>query len=119
MNLNHVDLHVSDVDAARQFFERHFGLRCVYQRAGQIALLHDEAGLELGVSNLRHSPPSPYPADFHVGFVLDGAAGVREAYERLKADGVRIKIDLREGGPNLFFMCEGPDGIPVEVRAPL
>jgi catechol 2,3-dioxygenase-like lactoylglutathione lyase family enzyme len=31
MRLNHLDLWVSDVDAARAFFERFFGLRCRYQ----------------------------------------------------------------------------------------
>ena len=70
MKLNHIDLQVADVDAAREFFEKHFGLRCTYRRAGQIALLEDDGRLELGVSNLRGSPPPRYPPDFHVGFVL-------------------------------------------------
>jgi lactoylglutathione lyase len=118
MKLNHVDLQVSDVSAARKFFETWFGLRCTYQRAEQIALLEDDAGLQLGVSNLRGSPPPAYPPDFHAGFVLERASEVRETYERLKEGGVRIRIDLREGGPNLFFVCEGPDTIPVEIRAP-
>jgi catechol 2,3-dioxygenase-like lactoylglutathione lyase family enzyme len=118
MKLNHVDLQVSDVSAARKFFETWFRLRCTYQRAEQIALLEDDAGLQLGVSNLRGSPPPAYPPDFHVGFVLERASEVRETYERLKEGGVRIKIDPREGGSNLFFVCEGPDAIPVEIRAP-
>jgi len=28
MKLNHIDLQVSDVEVAREFFERFFGLRC-------------------------------------------------------------------------------------------
>ena len=56
MKLNHVDLHVSNVDAARGFFERFFALRCTYHRRGEIAILEDEAGFQLGVSNLRGSP---------------------------------------------------------------
>jgi len=56
VNIHRVDLHVSDVDGAREFFERWFGLRCVYQRAKEIALLEDGAGFLLGVSNLRGSP---------------------------------------------------------------
>jgi lactoylglutathione lyase len=82
LKLNHIDLQISDVDAAREFFERY------------------------------------YPRDFHVGFVLESASDVREVYKRLKAGGVGIKMDLREGGPHLLFVCEGPDAIPVEVRAP-
>jgi catechol 2,3-dioxygenase-like lactoylglutathione lyase family enzyme len=118
LKLNHVDLQVSNVDVAREFFENHFGLRRIYQRAGQLALLKDDAGLELGVSNLRCSPPPTYPSDFHVGFVLDRADAVRKVYARFRDGGVRIKMELREGGPNLFFVCEGPEGIPIEIRAP-
>ncbi|HLY23682.1 MAG TPA: VOC family protein [bacterium] len=33
MKLNHIDLQVADVDAAREFFEKHFGLRCTDRRA--------------------------------------------------------------------------------------
>jgi catechol-2,3-dioxygenase len=57
MILNHIDLQVSDVDAAREFFEQHFGLRCKYQRQKQIAIFENESGLEFAVSNLFKSPP--------------------------------------------------------------
>jgi catechol 2,3-dioxygenase-like lactoylglutathione lyase family enzyme len=119
LKLNHVDLQVSDVSTARRFFETFFGLRCTYQRAGQIALLEDEAGFSLGVSNLRGSPPPAYPPDFHVGFVLERTSDVRDVYARLRAAGVAMKFDLQEAGPNLAFQCVGPDSIPVEVRSPL
>jgi catechol 2,3-dioxygenase-like lactoylglutathione lyase family enzyme len=119
MKINHIDLHVSDVDAAREFFERFFGLRCAYQRRGQIAILEDEAGFQLGVSNLRGSPPPAYPPDFHVGFVLERTGEVREIHDSLKAAGIGMKFELQEAGPSLAFQCVGPDAIPVEVRAPL
>ena len=119
MKINHVDLHVSDVDAAREFFERFFGLRCAYQRQGQIAILEDEAGFQLGVSNLRGSPPPAYPPAFHVGFVLERTGEVREIHDSLKAAGIGMKFELQEAGPALAFQCVGPDAIPVEVRAPL
>ena len=119
MKLNHVDLQVSDVALARTFFETHFDFRCVYEREGQLALLEDEAGLSLGVSNLFGSPPPAYPPDFHIGFILDEEAQVRARYGRLQSAGVPMKSELSRGGPNLYFMCLGPDSIPIEVRAPL
>ena len=118
MRLNHVDLQVSDIDAAREFFETFFGLRWTSLREGQIALLEDEGGFSLGVSNLFGSPPPVYPPDFHVGFVLERAGQVREIYDRLTTAGIAMKQDLREGGGNLFFQCLAPDAIAVEVRAP-
>jgi len=119
MKFNHMDLQVSDVHAARTFFETHFGLRCVYARGDEIALLDDGSGFSFGVSNLFQSPAPLYPPDFHIGFVREDAAEVEAIYERLKAAGVVIRNALAQGGPNLYFTCLGPDRIPVEVRAPL
>ena len=118
MRLNHIDLQVSDVDAAREFFERFFALRCRYQRQNQIAIFENDSDLEFAVSNLFHSPPPSYPPDLHLGFVLEHASAVREIYERLKIAGVSMKVDLGVQGPALVFQCLGPDNIPVEVRAP-
>jgi catechol 2,3-dioxygenase-like lactoylglutathione lyase family enzyme len=118
MRLNHIDLQVSDVDAARAFFERFFGLRCRYQRQTQIAIFDSDTGFEFAVSNLFNSPPPSYPPEFHVGFALEHTSEVRDIYERLKAAGVAMKLDLGIQGPAFVFQCLGPDAIPIEVRAP-
>ncbi len=118
MKLNHIDLQVSDVSTARAFFETHFGLRCTFQRRNQLAMLEDDGGLAFGVSNLFDSAPPVYPPDFHLGFILTTEADVRAAHERLQRAGVTMKTELSRGGPNIYFMCVGPDGISIEVRAP-
>lgn len=118
MRLKHIDLQVSDVDAARNFFETFFGLHCSYQRQKQIAFFKDETGFEFAVSNLFNAPPPVYPPDFHIGFILERTSNVHEIYDRLKSAGVSMKLDLGVQGPNLVFQCVGPDSIPVEVRAP-
>jgi len=118
MKLNHIDLQVSNVTAAREFFESYFGFRCVFQRRDQLAMLTDDAGLEFGVSNLFDSPAPTYPPDFHIGFVLENESQVRAMHERLAKAGVTIRTDVSRGGPNVYFMCVGPDGIGIEVRAP-
>jgi catechol 2,3-dioxygenase-like lactoylglutathione lyase family enzyme len=118
MRLNHVDLQVADVDAARAFFESYFDLRVTYQRAGEIALLKDEAGMLLGVSNLFASPPPQYPSDFHIGFRLGSAAEVQGKYEEMMAGAVPIRREPQSGGPAYFFVCLAAGGIPVEVSGP-
>lgn len=118
MTLNHVDLQVSNVSKAREFFETNFGLRCTFQRREQLAVLEDDSGFQLGVSNLFNSALPAYPSDFHIGFILTREAEVRAMYERIRNAGVGIKTELSRGGPNLYFMCVGPDGIMIEVRAP-
>jgi len=82
MRLNHVDLQVSDIPVAARFFETFFGLRKVYQREGQIAILEDETGFCFGLSNLHNSPAPVYPVDFHVGFILENRNQVRTVYQR-------------------------------------
>ncbi len=119
MKLNHIDLQVSNVSAAREFFETHFGLRCTYQRREQLAMLDDDNGMVLGVSNLFSSEAPAYPPDFHVGFIVTTASEIRAIHERIVGAGVPIKTDLTRGGPNIYFMCVGPDGIVIEVRAPV
>jgi catechol 2,3-dioxygenase-like lactoylglutathione lyase family enzyme len=118
VKLNHVDLQVSNVDQARDFFETLFDLRCVFQRRTELAMLEDDAGLSLGVSNLFNSPAPVYPPDFHIGFILETEAEVRSQFQRLVDAGVPMKSELSFGGPNIYFMCVGPDSILVEVRAP-
>lgn len=119
MKLNHVDLQVSNVSAARAFFETHFGFRCTFQRREELAIMEDDAGLAFGLSNLFQSEPPVYPRDFHIGFILDHEAEVRAVYDRLRQSGVEMKTELSRGGPNLYFMCVGPDGVMIEVRAPM
>jgi len=118
MRVNHINLQVSDVSQARAFFETHFGMECKFQRRDELAILDDGAGMEFSVSNLLHSPPSLYPSDFHIGFILDGESEVRSAYERLVSAGVEMKTDVSRGGPNVYFMCFGPERIMIEVRGP-
>jgi catechol 2,3-dioxygenase-like lactoylglutathione lyase family enzyme len=118
MRLTHLDLQVSDVGAARSFFETFFGLRCRYQRQQQIAFFDDDSGFEFAVSNLFNSPPPVYPPDFHLGFILERPKDVREIYDRLKTAGVAMKIEPGVQGPAFVFQCLGPDSIPIEVRAP-
>jgi catechol 2,3-dioxygenase-like lactoylglutathione lyase family enzyme len=118
MHLNHIDLQVSDVSAARKFFEDHFGLRCTFQRKEQLALMLDDAGMQFGVSNLFGSAPPVYPPDFHIGFILQSEADVRAVRLRLEKAGIEMRTDVSRGGPNIYFMCVGPDGIGIEVRAP-
>lgn len=119
MKLNHLDLQVSDIHQAKDFFETHFGLRCVYTRRSEIALFEDDSGFSFGVSNLFGDTKAPvYPPDFHFGFILETASAVETLYEHLKSAGVAVKADLQIGGPNLYFICLGPNNIPVEVRAP-
>ncbi|HEY9639830.1 MAG TPA: VOC family protein [Coleofasciculaceae cyanobacterium] len=114
MKLNHLNLQVTDVQAARDFFETFFEFRCSYSRA-ELVILEDEAGFALAVSNLSGISNPQYPKDFHVGFRLDTVEEVKRLYDRLKNADIPINFDLQTAGPSLVFRCYGPDSILVEV----
>lgn len=118
MKLNHLDLHVTDLPATREFFETFFDFHCPYARA-DLAMLVDEAGFELAISNRSKATAVQYPADFHIGFVVDEVAQVEAVYARIKEAGYAIPFELQKAGPSWAFQCIGPDGIHVEMRAPL
>ncbi|AUX34396.1 MULTISPECIES: VOC family protein [Sorangium] len=116
MHLNHLDLCVPDVRETSEFFERFFGFRCQREKGRDaLAILQDEAGFTLVISRLRAGDPTSYPAQFHVGFLLESEAAVQEAYDRMReanAENVSPLRDVR-GGP--VFYTRAPGGVLVEV----
>ncbi|KYF78901.1 VOC family protein [Sorangium sp. So ce388] len=115
MHLNHLDLCVPNVRETSEFFERFFGFRCQREKGRDaLAILQDEAGFTLVISRLRAEDPTSYPAQFHVGFLLESEAAVHEAHERMKEGSADIS-PVREvrGGP--AFYTRAPGGVLVEV----
>jgi len=118
MKLNHLDLHVTDLPTTRDFFETFFDFRCTYARS-DLAMLVDEAGFELAISNRSKATDVQYPSDFHIGFVVTDVTQVEAVYARIKEAGYAIPFELQKAGPSWAFQCVGPDGIHVEMRAPV
>lgn len=116
MHLNHIDLCVPDVRETSEFFERFFGFRRQRETGRDtLVVLQDEAGFTLVISRLQPDDPPGYPAQFHVGFLLDSEAAVQEAYERMREAGADVAFPLRDirGGPAFFLRA--PGGVLVEV----
>ncbi|MFT3999674.1 MAG: VOC family protein [Rhizobium sp.] len=121
MRLNHLDLHVPDVAATRDFFVAAFGLTEVETRgANGLAILQDDAGLELVISR----PIETFGgADtvavgrntYHVGFILPSREAVDAQYERVKAAGGEIRQPPSAIRGGWLFYCLAPGRILVEV----
>ena len=123
MILNHLDLYVPDVPTTREFFMRHFGFRHQDTRgADRLAILHDDAGLELVISN----PISQLggaeqvtlgQTTYHIGFRLPSAENVDEVFDGLRAgSSQRIDPPRKIRGRYLFY-CLAPGNILVEVAS--
>ena len=104
MKLNHVNLPVVDVSQARAFFEKYFGFRCVQERGhNTLAVMVDEGGLVLTLSNFDQTTEVKYPEVFHVGFIRETREQVNEIHQRLKDDGFDVEPPRHFHGNWTFF----------------
>jgi lactoylglutathione lyase len=116
MKLNHINLAVDDVPAARQFLERHFDLRRQGEGHKNFEMLLDDDGLVLTLMGVGHSNTVSYPKTFHIGFILPSDAHVDEINERLKQDGFGVEAPgLRHGA--WAFSVQAPGGFTIAVRS--
>ena len=86
--LNHLNLAVSDVQLARGFLVKYFGLDPGGKPGNDnIAFLRDENGMVLTLTNFDHGAEVKYPGAFHIGFIQESREKVDEVNRRLKDDG--------------------------------
>jgi catechol 2,3-dioxygenase-like lactoylglutathione lyase family enzyme len=110
--LNHLDLQVSDVQHSASFFECHLGFD---QRSNKnspaIAILVGESGVTLVLQ--RRKDQQPYPAGFHIGFIVDAVAKVLAFHKRARAAGLSISaVSVNGRGTQVYVQH---DGITIEV----
>ena len=115
MILNHIDLPVSDIIAARAFFETFFGFRCIFARADGLTVLLDEADFALTFSALPAGEKLRYPTGFHVGFNLQTEDELMKYHELLRSAGIEIVTPLGDLGGALTFQCHAPGPLIVEL----
>jgi lactoylglutathione lyase len=115
MKVNHLNLTVSDVRAARTFLETYFGLRYMGGNDGMAAMSDDpdSAGLVL---TLMKAGQVEYPKTFHVGFFVGDRQTVDELHRRLTQDGYAVP-DPAENNHAYGFYVQAPGGFTVEVGA--
>ena len=117
--IDHVAVHVSDLDRSVQFYERHFGFRHYFQHTAGNSL--QIAYLKLGdtVLELTHHPGETM-AGFHFCLETDDFNGT---VEKLQHDGVKLvraphdtaAREPRENGWRRVVFA-GPDGEQIELR---
>jgi lactoylglutathione lyase len=115
MRLNHLNLTVPDVTQTREFFETYFGFKPVVVRGRDtIAVLVDESGFTLTLSNFEKATEVEYPGAFHVGFMQESRQQVDEIHRKLKAGGFDAEPPKEFHGAWTFYL-RVPGGFLVEV----
>lgn len=110
MKLNHLNLTVTDVTAAREFLEKYFDLKCLTTRGNAFAVLQDNNHM---VFTLMKGTEVNYPATFHIGFIQESEEHVNELNARLKKDGYDVDPPKRAHG--WTFYVKAPGGFLVEI----
>lgn len=117
MKLNHLNLSVTDVPAARQFLARYFDLR---DGGGNnnIAFLNDDTGFVLTLTSMKvgRETEVKYPATFHIGFIQESKDRVDEIHRRLVEDGYDAPAPSTQHGSWTFYF-QAPGGFMIEVLA--
>lgn len=114
MKLNHINLTVTDVLAARDFLVKYFELEDQGGNAG-MALLSDGDGMVLTLMKASRSVSVDYPSTFHVGFFIDSEERVDAINRRLKEDGFDVAPPERHHAYG--FYVNAPGGFTVELGA--
>lgn len=115
MILNHINLAVSDVQRAREFLVKYFGLDPGGKPGNDtIAFLRDENGMVLTLTNIDRATEVTYPGAFHIGFGQESPERVDEINRRLKEDGFEVDPPRKLHGCWTFYF-RAPGGVVIEV----
>ena len=112
-DLHHIHIFASDLDTSVKWYQDMLG--------GRVAFDGDFGGVRnvfmhvgRGRLNLYEQPPrgSNSGAYHHIGIQTDNLAGL---HQRLLANGIQFRSDIREFGTWRYIMCPAPDNILLEL----
>ena len=90
MTINHINLVVSNVAAARNLFETNFGFTCTLNKGDNvIAVLENQEHFTLVL--MTDKGDMKYPANFHIGFLMQTTQEVSDTYQLLKKNGIPVE----------------------------
>ena len=117
--LNHLNLAVTDVQQAREFLVKYFGLDPEGKTGNSnIAFLRDEKGMVLTLTNFELGAVVKYPGAFHIGFIQESRERVDEINRRLREDGFQVDPPAKIHGSWTFYF-PAPGGFVIEVLSGL
>lgn len=112
--MRHLALRVANVERAREFYQRVFGMTTVWQPDP------DNAYLSSGCDNLalhrgNSGDPSAQSLD-HLGFIAASIADVEQGFQAAQNDGMTIVHPLRyHRDGSVSFYIKDPDGNVIQV----
>ena len=119
MKLNHLNLCVDDLLAARAFFETFFDFQCLEEKGKALVVMSDNDGFILVLSDpkaFKGGKDATYPEAFHIGFLVEAPNKVDQVYNRLIEGGIEIdKEPYKMRGSSYGFYFTVFNGLLIEV----
>ncbi len=112
MDLNHLHLHVADIERSRDWYGRYFGFREKWRDA-HILFIENDAGFDLAL--VQAETLDPLPAWFHFGFRLADKPAVEAKYRQMPIERIAEPIEDEGDGKLISFRVNDPDGYLIEV----
>jgi len=114
MNLNHINLVVSNVPEAVALFETYFNFNCIEIKGDNVvAILKGMNGFTLVIMKDKYGAAT-YPDAFHIGFMMDSELEVTEKYQHLKSGSIAVGQEPRKIRDSFGFYFSY-DHIMIEV----
>jgi len=116
MNLNHLNLTVTDAQETASFLEKYFGMtpHPEAKSSAAFSMLRDENGMVLTMIRAKRGTEVSYPDTFHIGFIQPTHEAVNEINRRLKEDGYDVPEPSSQHGSWTFYF-KAPGGFVIEV----
>ncbi|CAG9611947.1 hypothetical protein BACCIP111899_01119 [Bacillus rhizoplanae] len=119
MKLNHLNLCVNDLSAAKVFFETFFDFQCLEEKGKALVVMSDNDGFILVLSDpkaFKGGKDAIYPEAFHIGFLVEEPNEVDQLYDRLIDGGIEIdKEPYKMRGSSYGFYFTVFNGLLIEV----
>ena len=115
MDLNHLHLHVADLEASKQFYARYFQLEERVRHGDVVFLSNAGDAPDRFDLALVADAATALPSWFHFGFRLARPEDVHALHRRMEDEGVRIEQPLEIEPAMVSYRCADPDGYLIEV----
>lgn len=113
----HIHLHVSDLEASRNFYASFFGEAPVKERPDYAKFLPKLGPVNLALSGGSLARTAHNPVN-HLGIQIDSKEAVAEQMQRVKAAGLDVRVetgvDCCHANSDKFWVTD-PDGVQWEV----
>ncbi len=114
MTLNHLHIGSTNLEKSQNFYKTFFGFKKKFSHGDKGVFLEDDKGFLMAID--EYDIVEPFPSWFHIGYCLDSKEQVKNIYDNMLKNDIKILKDYEEYGDEAAaFYAYDPDGNKIEV----